>query len=50
MSSKQFDVVTFLNHSDEPNLRQLDGGDRFVTTRDVTAGEELTVDYGSLDS
>jgi hypothetical protein len=44
------DVVTYLNHSDAPNLRQEDGGDRFVTIRDVAAGEELTVDYGSLET
>jgi hypothetical protein len=44
------DVVTYLNHSTAPNLRQEGGGDRFVTTRDVAAGEELTVDYGSLET
>ncbi len=44
------DVVTYLNHADAPNLRQVDGGDYFETTRDVTAGEELTIDYGSLET
>lgn len=44
------DLATFLNHSDDPNLSQEDGGDWFVTTRDVKAGEELTLDYGSLDT
>ncbi|MCU0705356.1 MAG: SET domain-containing protein-lysine N-methyltransferase [Fimbriiglobus sp.] len=39
------DVVMYLNHSDTPNLRQIDGGDYFETLRDVAAGEELTVDY-----
>jgi SET domain-containing protein len=43
-------VVTYLNHSDEPNLRQVDGGDDFETTRDVRAGEELTLDYGTLET
>ena len=44
------DVVTYLNHSHTPNLRQLAGGDRFETVRDVAAGEELTVDYGTLET
>jgi uncharacterized protein len=44
------DVVTYLNHSDAPNLKQLDGGDWFETLRDVTAGEELTIDYGTLET
>ena len=44
------DLATFLNHADDPNLKQVDGGDQFVTTRDVRAGEELTLDYGDLDT
>lgn len=44
------DVVTYLNHADTPNLRQVDGGDYFETTRDVPAGEELTIDYGRLET
>lgn len=43
------DVVMYLNHSDTPNLRPESGGDYYVTTRAVTAGEELTVDYGTLE-
>lgn len=43
------DLVTFLNHSDTPNLRSVNGGDYFVTTRAVRKGEELTVDYGTLE-
>lgn len=42
------DLVTFLNHSDEPNLRQMDGGSYFISLRDIAAGEELTIDYGIL--
>jgi SET domain-containing protein len=44
------DLATFLNHSDDPNLRQVDGGDWFITTRGVTVGEELTIDYATLDT
>ena len=35
---------TYLNHSLHPNLRTKDGA-RFITTRRVQEGEELTVDY-----
>jgi SET domain-containing protein len=44
-----FDLVMYLNHSAEPNLRPVNGGDFYETTRDVKAGEELTVDYGKLE-
>ena len=44
------DFVTYLNHSESPNLRQVDGGDDFETTRDVIAGEELTVNDGTLEA
>jgi SET domain-containing protein len=43
------DLVMYLNHSDEPNLRSVSGGDYYATTRDVRAGEELTVNYGTLE-
>ena len=42
------DLVTFLNHADAPNLRQMDGGSYFISIRDIPAGEELTIDYGIL--
>lgn len=44
------DLVLFLNHSDAPNLRQMDAGDYFVTLRDIAAGEELTLDYDTLET
>lgn len=44
-----FDLVMYLNHSDEPNLKSVNGGDQFVTTRAVKTGDELTVDYGTLE-
>jgi SET domain-containing protein len=46
---KVIDLVIYLNHSDTPNLKQVDGGDYFTTLRDLWAGEELLIDYGQLD-
>ena len=46
---KIVDLVVYLNHSDTPNLRQMDGGSHFLTLRDIAAGEELLIDYGSLE-
>ncbi len=42
------DLVLFLNHSDTPNLGQMDSGNYFLTLRSIAAGEELTVDYNLL--
>jgi uncharacterized protein len=44
------DLVMYLNHSDDPNLQQVNAGDDFVTLRDVAEGEELTIDYGTLET
>jgi SET domain-containing protein len=46
---KIIDLVVYLNHSDRPNLRQVDGGSSFVALRDIAAGEELFIDYGKLE-
>jgi len=45
---KMLEPAIFLNHSDTPNLAQRDGGDYFITLRDIRAGEELMIDYGAL--
>ena len=45
-----YDLVVFLNHSPNPNLESVAGGDYFETTRPVAAGEELTVDYDTLET
>jgi SET domain-containing protein len=37
---------TYINHSPHANLRTKDGV-RFITTRRVQEGEELTVDYNT---
>jgi hypothetical protein len=40
-------VWWFLNHSTEPNI-EYEGND-IVAARDLAAGEELTIDYRTLD-
>lgn len=45
---KMLDLVIFLNHSDEPNLSSINDGEDFETLRDIMAGEELFLDYGSI--
>jgi SET domain-containing protein len=42
------DVMMFLNHSCEPNVG-VQGQIVFVAMRDVAAGEELTLDYATID-
>ena len=39
-------IIHFANHSCDPNLRHEDAYD-VVARRDITAGEELTIDYGT---
>jgi hypothetical protein len=41
-------VMMFVNHSCEPNVG-VQGQIVFLTIRDVAAGEELTLDYGTVD-
>ena len=49
VSADEFEgVMMFLNHSCEPNVG-VQGQIVFVALRDVAAGEELTIDYGTLD-
>jgi len=45
---KQMDLVSFLNHSDTPNVQSIDDGAWFEALVDIAAGEELFVDYGTL--
>ena len=50
MSADEFEgVMMFLNHSCEPNVG-VQGQIVIVALRDVAAGEELTIDYGTIDS
>jgi hypothetical protein len=39
----------YLNHSESPNMVAMDGGDWFITLREIEEGEELTVDYTTYD-
>ena len=49
ISADEFEaVMMFLNHSCEPNVG-VQGQIVFVAMRDVGAGEELTLDYGTID-
>lgn len=45
---KIFDMVVFINHSDSPNLLSVNDGEYFEALRNITAGEELFVDYGMI--
>ena len=45
---KLFDMVVFLNHSDQPNLRSINNGEYFEALRDIHSGEELFIDYGTI--
>lgn len=42
------DVMMFLNHSCEPNVG-IQGQIVFVALREIAVGEELTLDYGTID-
>jgi len=45
---KILDLVVFLNHSNSPNVIALEDGFQFMATRNIEAGEELFIDYGTL--
>lgn len=41
------DISFFLNQSKKPNIKTIDGGQNFITSRKIKKGEELTVSYAS---
>lgn len=45
----EFHIACFLNHSGNPNIKTIDGGENFITIRDIEAGEEITSDYNQYD-
>jgi SET domain-containing protein len=49
LTAEEFeDTMMFLNHSCEPNVG-VQGQIVFVAMRDINAGEELTLDYATID-
>ena len=44
---KKLDLCLFLNHSDNPNVKSIKGGDYFEAVRDIASGEELFLYYGA---
>ena len=42
------DLVIYLNHSEEPNIISLNDGEAFEALRDISAGEELFINYGEI--
>lgn len=45
---KILDLVVFLNHSEHPNIKSIDDGLQFEALRNIEAGEELFIDYGTI--
>lgn len=45
---KKLDIVIFLNHADTPNIISVNDGVYFEAIRDIAAGEELLIDYGTI--
>jgi len=45
---KLIDLVIFLNHSATPNVCSINDGENFEALRDIQAGEELFVNYGTI--
>lgn len=45
---KKIDVSLFLNHSETPNIISIEDGEYFEAIRDIKAGEELFLDYGTI--
>lgn len=45
---KKLDLSHFINHSDTPNIISIEEGEYFEAVRDIKAGEELFIDYGTI--
>lgn len=45
---KKIDLSLCLNHSDNPNVISIQDGEYFETTRNISKGEELFIDYGDI--
>jgi hypothetical protein len=44
-----FDISSFMNHSNNPNVGYPNNGEEMATLRKIRKGEELTIDYGTFD-
>lgn len=45
---KMMDMALYLNHSSKFNIVSISDGEQFESLRDIKAGEELLVNYGSI--
>jgi SET domain-containing protein len=45
---KKMDLVNYLNHSAQPNVRSVNDGEYFETITDISAGQELLVNYEAI--
>lgn len=45
---KKMDIALYLNHNEVPNIASINEGEAFEALRDIEAGEELFVDYGTI--
>jgi SET domain-containing protein len=45
---KAMDLSLFINHADIPNIASVEDGRYFEALRDIKAGEELFLDYGTI--
>jgi len=45
---KVMDLVNYLNHSSTPNVISVNEGEYFESLREISAGEELLVNYGEI--
>ena len=43
------DISFFVNNSENPNIKTIDGGLNFVTLREIKKGEELVISYATYD-
>src|SRR5882757_6748844 len=45
---KKMDMVNYLNHSAQPNVRSVNDGEYFEAMTDIPAGQELLVNYEDI--
>jgi len=45
---KKMDLVNYLNHSKQPNMRSVNDGEFFEAITDIPAGQELLVNYEAI--